>query len=356
MMRSCAGIPARELSNEINWFRARKKNQSNSRSSRKTSFQRVSADRQLACRCFQLRQARSPSAESGKLPDFHAAPLSTFAKSNCHRYNLIRMDQVPDEFTQFEHEGWERVADKYDSVWSSLTRQFIPYLINAANVKPGMSVLDVACGPGYVSDAVRKGGAIPKGIDFSEKMIAIAKTMFPDISFAKGDSQNLRFEDASFDRVLINFGLLHVSHPDKACAEACRVLKPGGRFGFTVWAGPEKNPGAKIVNDVVEAHGDLDVGLPEGPPRYLYGERDECRKVLEQSGFDGDSMSYETRTMEWHLPTASYFFEAELDAGVRTAGLLARQSPQKLEAIRIAIENEMQRYARGNEFVLPMTA
>src|SRR6266567_4783081 len=76
-----------------------------------------------------------------------------------------------------------------------------------------------------MSDAVRKAGAIPKGIDFSEKMIAIAKTMFPDISFAKGDAQNLRFEDASFDRVLINFGLLHVSHPDKACAEACRVMK-----------------------------------------------------------------------------------------------------------------------------------
>jgi len=67
-------------------------------------------------------------------------------------------------------------------------------------------------------------------------------------------------------------------------------------------------------------------------------------------------MIYETRTVEWHLPTASYFFEVERDAGVRTAGLLARQSPEKLHAIRVAIENQMQRYATGNEFVLPMTA
>ncbi len=101
---------------------------------------------------------------------------------------------------------------------------------------------------------------------------------------------------------------------------------------------------------------DLDVGLPEGPPHYLYGERDECREVLEKSGFDGDSMSYETRTVEWHLPTASYFFEADRDAGVRTAGLLARQSPETLDAIRVAIENGIQRYARGNEIVLPMAA
>ena len=219
-----------------------------------------------------------------------------------------------------------------------------------------MSVLDVACGPGYVSGAVREAGAIPKGIDFSEKMLAIAKTIFPDISFAQSDAQKLPFEDRSFDRVLSNFGLLHVSHPEKACTEACRVLKLGGRFGFTVWAGPEKNRGARIVNAAIEAHGELDVGLPEGPPHYLYGDKEECRKVLEQSGFDGDSMSYETRTVEWHVPTPSYFFEAERDAGVRTAGLLARQSPQKLETIRIAIENEIQRYAKGNEFVLPMTA
>jgi hypothetical protein len=67
-------------------------------------------------------------------------------------------------------------------------------------------------------------------------------------------------------------------------------------------------------------------------------------------------MSYETHGVEWHLPTASYFFEAERDAGVRTAGLLARQSPERLDAIRIAIENGMRQYAKGNEFVLPMTA
>jgi ubiquinone/menaquinone biosynthesis C-methylase UbiE len=266
------------------------------------------------------------------------------------------MKRSQDAFTTFEHAGWQRVADKYDSVWSPLTRQFIPHVIGGAQVSPGMSVLDVACGPGYVSAAVKELGAVPTGIDFSESMVVIAREMFPGISFVQGDAQDLPFGGASFDRVLINFGLLHVARPEKACAEACRVLKSGGRLGFTVWAGPEKNAGAKIVNDAIEAHADLDVGLPEGPPHYLYGEREECRKVLEQAGFDGNSMSYETRMVEWHVPTASYFFEAERDAGVRTAGLLAHQSPQRLQAIRIAIENEMRRYARGNEFVLPMAA
>ena len=263
---------------------------------------------------------------------------------------------MQDDFARFEHEGWQGVADKYDSVWSPLTQQFIPYLLTDAKLAPGLSVLDVACGPGYVSAAAKQLGAVPTGMDFSANMISIAKAMFPEISFAQGDAHGLPFEDSSFDRVLMNFGLLHISHPEKACAEACRVLKRGGKFGFTVWAGPEHNPGAKIVNDAIEAYANLNVGLPEGPPKYLYGEREECRQVLDRAGFDGASMSYETRKVEWHHPHAGYYFEAERNAGVRTAGILARQSPETLEKIRVAIENGIKQFARGNKFVLPMAA
>ena len=67
-------------------------------------------------------------------------------------------------------------------------------------------------------------------------------------------------------------------------------------------------------------------------------------------------MSHETRTVEWHLPNAGYYFEAERNAGVRTAGILARQSPEMLEKIRIALETRIKHYARGNKFVLPMAA
>src|ERR1700745_3200399 len=118
---------------------------------------------------------------------------------------------MEDPFSRFEHEGWERVAHKYDSVWSSLTRQFIPHLISAAQVLPGISVLDVACGPGYVSAAAKALDAVPTGIDFSGSMVAIAKKMFPRLSFVHGDAHDLPFEEGSFDRVLVNFGLLHIA-------------------------------------------------------------------------------------------------------------------------------------------------
>src|ERR1700726_2826698 len=173
---------------------------------------------------------------------------------------------MSDDFTEFEHQGWQHVADKYDSVWSSSTRQFIRPLLDAAEVFPKMSVLDVGCGPGYVSAAVSERGATSIGLDFSAEMIAIARKMFPSLQFREGDAQNLPFSDSSFDRVLANFALLHLSNPERACAEAFRVLKSGGKFGFTVWAPPSESPYAKIIDDAIEAHADVGVDLPEGPP------------------------------------------------------------------------------------------
>src|SRR5206468_5312355 len=133
-----------------------------------------------------------------------------------HTFFALDTFIMSDAFTKFEHEGWERVANKYDSVWSSSTRQFIPPLLDAAKVSGKMSILDVGCGPGYVSAAAAERGATPIGLDFSAEMIAIAKKMFPRIEFRQGDAQNPPFPDGKFERVLANFSLLHLTNPGRA--------------------------------------------------------------------------------------------------------------------------------------------
>src|SRR5438477_6243171 len=266
------------------------------------------------------------------------------------------MNAPNDEFTRFEHEGWQRVADKYDSVWAQSTRQFIPSLLDAAEVSARMSVLDVGAGPGYVSAAAAERGATPIGLDFSKQMVSIAKKMFPSIEFREGDAQNLPLADGSFDRVVANFALLHLADPGRACAEACRVLKPGGRFGFTVWAEAADNPYAQLIDDAINAHADLSVKLPSGPRYYLYKTKKDFRQAMERAGFNGASMTHAIHRIEWIVPTPGYPFEAELNAGVRTAGFLAAQPQAKLSAIRSAIEENVKQYAKGDSFAIPKAA
>ena len=263
---------------------------------------------------------------------------------------------MDDPFTQFEHEGWQRVAEKYDSVWSSSTRQFIPPLLDAADVSGKLSVLDVGCGPGYVSAAAAERGAQPIGLDFSNEMIAIAKKTFPEIEFREGDAQELPFADGTFDRVVANFALLHLVNPERACAEACRVLKADGKFGFTTWAHVAENPFVKLVDDAIQAHANLEVELPPGPPYYLFATPEEFRSALERAGFDGASMTFKVHRIEWNVPSARFVFDAELNAGVRTAGLLAGQTPETLRAIRSAIEEAVRPYARASGFSIPKAA
>jgi hypothetical protein len=88
----------------------------------------------------------------------------------------------------------------------------------------------------------------------------------------------------------------------------------------------------------------------------LYSARDEFRRVLERSGFDGSSMIFKLYAIEWNVPTARFAFEAERHAGVRTAGLLARQSPEKLRAIQSAIEAAVALYRKGDGFAIPKAA
>ena len=263
---------------------------------------------------------------------------------------------MKDAFTQFEHEGWERVASKYDSTWSSSTRQFIEPLLDAANVSAKMSILDVGCGPGYVSSAAAARGALAVGVDFSKEMIAIARRMSPQIEFHEGDAQNLPFTDASFDRVIANFSLLHLAEPEQAMREAKRVLKSDGRFTFTTWAKVSENPFVKLVDDAIQAHGDVDVDLPPGPPFYLFENEAGFRTGLERAGFDGSSMTFKVHRIEWQVPTAQFVFEAERNAGVRTAGLLARPTGDALYKIQAAIEKSVQSYAKGDGFAIPKAA
>ena len=123
-------------------------------------------------------------------------------------------------FAKFEHEGWQRVAGKYDSVWASSTRQFIPPLLDAAEVTGNM-----LCSRRWLWPRLCRGRGGRTGRNIARPRFFQGNgrnrtKKFPHIEFREGDAQNLPFTDATFDRVLANFALLHLPDPERACAEA----------------------------------------------------------------------------------------------------------------------------------------
>lgn len=255
-----------------------------------------------------------------------------------------------DDFSILEYEGWTRVANLYDQSWSNATRQFIDPILDAARVKPGMKVLDVACGPGYVTQAIHLRHAAAIGLDFSSSMLDIAKKLYPHLEFVEGDAQSLDFSDESFDAVVMNFGLLHLIKPELAIAEANRVLKSGGWFAFTVWAGPDRSPtGAVMFNNIMK-YADQNVNMPQAPPNYYFSDEKITTEILQKNGFE--EISFIDHLIEWKVPSADFLFETELKAGVRTSAFLKRQNAETLAKIKAAVSEGMQQFFDGENYKL----
>ena len=104
--------------------------------------------------------------------------------------------------------------------------------LQLAGLKPGMDVVDVACGTGAVTRAILDilaGNGRVVGVDPSEGMIAEARKHVPT-EFKLGRAEQLPVPDAAFDFLSMGYALRHVEDLSVAFAEYRRVLKPGGRL------------------------------------------------------------------------------------------------------------------------------
>ena len=134
------------------------------------------------------------------------------------------------EFGATERAGWtdRDVAARYIAQFTDAADQAMEGMIAAVAPKSGQQVLDLCCGHGAMTSALCERGCKVTGLDFSSAMLAHAKRRAPKAQFREGDAQALPFDDASFDVVLSNCGIMHLPDQPRALSEVRRVLRSEG--------------------------------------------------------------------------------------------------------------------------------
>ena len=258
-------------------------------------------------------------------------------------------------FHEFERQGWETSASAYSQHLGRLTSAAIPRLLDAVDAQTGTRLIDLATGPGYVAAATHQRGCYVVAVDFSENMIALAKSRNdPRIDFQVADVEKLPQADASFDAALMNFGILHLSQPERGLSEIFRLLKPGGKMAFTVWAGPEEAEGLNLVRRAIETFGNPNVSIPDGPSFFAFADSVHTDRVLTDLGFV--TIAAQNLSLVWVLDSAQDLFTALYEGTARTGELLRRQHPDALEAIQRAVAGNCAPYVSDGKARIPMPA
>jgi len=259
----------------------------------------------------------------------------------------------PEAVRAFEHAGWQRGAAEYNANFARASAQFVEPLLDAASVAAGTKVLDLCSGTGLVAAAAALRGAASIGVDFSSAMLAEARRAYPYLRFDEGDAEALPYPDRSFDTVVANLGIHHVSRPGTAIAEALRVLRPGGRLAFTTWATPADNVAWRLLFDAIRANGNL--AAADAPPSGgNLGTSEAVLNLLRDAGFATRLAARVSR--EWLVAAPRDIVIALASGTVRTAALIAAQPTQARPAIEAAVAEAAARYGGDDGFAVPIVA
>jgi ubiquinone/menaquinone biosynthesis C-methylase UbiE len=187
---------------------------------------------------------------------------------------------------------------------------FVPFAEDLAqrlaDARPQGAVLEIACGTGILTKALRARFPAPARLvatDLNQPMLDYARARLADgsIEWKQADAMALPFDEASFGAAACGFGVMFV--PDKSVAfrEARRVLAPGGILAFNVWDGLEANTSTRVAQETVctffGGHEPEFFKIPFG-----FNDRDLIRRLLAGQGFE--RIEFEQVTLASSSPSA----------------------------------------------------
>lgn len=272
---------------------------------------------------------------------------------------MAEFDVVLDPATAAELERREALAfvdgaSVYQAIFAEGGRADRQALLALADLEPGVALLDVCTGPGWLAVEADQQcpGLTVTGVDLSAAMVDLARAHATSegvtAMFAVMNAELLEFADASFDRITCGWGLMHVPDPVTALSEMARVARPGALLATSVW-GPASSTVQGILAEALREGAQGRAALDYGYVTRLGDEGVLC-DILERSGWTDPGL--QLRRGEFVVPEAQMVWMA-MTGGTTFGTLVADLDERDHDAARAAFVERCEAYRQPDGIHVP---
>jgi ubiquinone/menaquinone biosynthesis C-methylase UbiE len=246
-------------------------------------------------------------------------------------------------------------ATAYEALFvPALFGQWAPVVADAAKIKSGDRVLDIACGTGVLArEAATRTGRSDRvaALDPNAGMVAVARGLAPDIDWREGRAEALPFPDCSFDAVVCQFGMMFFTDRELAIREMRRVMVPGGRCAVAVWDAIENAPVFAALVDLLDRVVGSRAGDALRAP-FALGDRQALATLFEHAG--ASPIDITSRIGRARFPSLREFVEAEVRGWLPAMGVVVPE-PQ-IKSLLTEAEGVLAPYVTGDELAFDISA
>jgi ubiquinone/menaquinone biosynthesis C-methylase UbiE len=231
-------------------------------------------------------------------------------------------------------------------------------LIEAAALRPGERVLDIACGTGIVARTAARtlgDGASVVGLDLSAPMLAVARLAATaegvSVEWREGSAVKLPLTDATFDVTLCQQGLQFFPDQPTALREMWRILAPGGRLVVSVWREIERSPGFAVLADALTRHINPQAGalMTSGP--FSLSNSEALRTLIAGANFGDITIRPALKSLRFPSPDE---FVIRYLSGSALASVVASADDDSRAAFMADVKAKLQPYVDDQGLAFPI--